>query len=70
MAQHIHHTSAEIESLAKYWFTEQRGKVVGNTKDWASLTSDEKLNIMDAVSETLEYMEEYWQWETPNSSKS
>ena len=69
MAQHIHHSSTEIEALAKHWFTEQRGKVVGNTKDWASLSSDEKLNIMDAVSETLEYMEEAWQWETQSSSK-
>lgn len=52
-----------VEGLAKRWYTEQRGKVNGSTKDWAALTMDEKLNIMDSVTETLEYMEEYWQWE-------
>jgi hypothetical protein len=67
--QHIHHTDKELEALAKHWYTEERGKIVGNTKAWDDIKPHERLNIMDAVSETLEYMEEAWQWETQSSSR-
>ena len=63
LLKHVHNTEKAIEALAKNWYTEQRGKANGSTKDWAALTLDQKLNIMGSVTETLEYMEEYWQWE-------
>lgn len=52
----------ELEKVAKDWYTGQRGRVVGNTRDWDSLSQDTKQNIMECVSETLEFMEEAWQW--------
>lgn len=53
-----------IETVARRWYNEQRGKRVGNTRSWEDLSRDEQLNIMDSVTETLEYMEEAWQWKS------
>ena len=43
----------EIERIAKHWYTEQRGRVLGNTRDWDSLSQDEKWNIIGAAEDTL-----------------
>jgi hypothetical protein len=56
-----------LEKLAKHWYTEQRGHVVGNTVAWDDLPMDARLNILDCVGETFETMEEAWQWRTKDS---
>lgn len=53
-----------LQAVARRWYNEQRGKRVGNTRAWEDLSQDEQLNIMDSVSEVLEYMEESWQWKS------
>jgi hypothetical protein len=57
-----------IVSIAKTWYTEQRGRVNGNTRSWDELELFERINITDAVQETLEYMEEARQWKKGETS--
>lgn len=54
----------ELEKIAKDWYTGQRGRINGNTKDWDSLSWDTRQNIMESASETLDHMREAWQWTT------
>ena len=56
--------------IAKRWYAEQRGRIVGNTVSWDQLSENRKLNIIDAVIDALEVMEESWQVSSSSSSRS
>ena len=56
--------------IAKRWYAEQRGRIVGNTVSWDQLSEDRKINIIDAVHGALEVMEESWQVSSSSSSRS
>lgn len=57
-------------AIAKRWYAEQRGRIVGNTVSWDQLSENRKLNIIDAVIDALEVMEESWQPRSSASSNS
>lgn len=52
----------ELERVAKDLYTSQRGRVLGNTTAWDDLPEHQRLNIVQAVEDALEYMKEGWQW--------
>lgn len=52
----------EIERIARVWYTEQRGRMSGNTVAWDDLPRYKQLIIMDQVKSTLKTMEKSWQW--------
>lgn len=54
--------ASDAEAVAKHWYTEQRGRVVGNTNDWASLPATAKEAVVEEVTDLLEYMEHLWTW--------
>ena len=56
--------------IAKRWYAEQRGRIVGNTVSWDQLSESRKINIIDAVIDALEVMEETWQVTSSSSSSS
>lgn len=53
---------SDVEAVAKYWYTEQRGRVVGNTRPWDDLTKDQRANLVEDVEEVLETMRRTWKW--------
>ena len=56
--------------IAKRWYAEQRGRIVGNTVSWDQLSESRKINIIDAAIDALEVMEETWQVTSSSSSSS
>lgn len=60
---------SDTEAVAKYWYTEQRGRVVGNTQDWDGLSVDQKNNIIEDVEDLLRQMKEAWTWKEKSPSR-
>lgn len=60
----------DTEAVAKYWYTEQRGRVVGNTRDWDSLSVNQRQNIIEDVEDVLRQMKEAWSWPASKSIAS
>lgn len=53
-------TYADFRDIAKRWYTEQRGRVVGNTVAWDDLTEDQRDTIVEEVELVLATMEAYY----------
>lgn len=53
----------ENERLAKAWYNEQRGRVVGNTKSWDELSLTDKVQIRIKVWDLYERMSQAWRKE-------
>jgi hypothetical protein len=51
---------SDVEAITIRWYTEQRGRVVGNTKHWHDLTDGQKHILMDEVYEVLESFKAYY----------
>jgi hypothetical protein len=50
----------DIQKIAKRWYTEQRGRIVGNTPAWDDLTRFERASITNHVDLTLRTMQIAW----------
>jgi hypothetical protein len=58
----------EAEQVAKNLYTEQRGRVNGNTVAWDDLTPAQRSNIIIRLDWALDIMKEAWQWPAASSS--
>lgn len=54
------HDTLDIENIARRWYTEQRGRIVGNTVAWDELPMNQQLDIIDQVMSLLNYMRKAW----------
>lgn len=64
-------TPADDYEIAKRWYTEQRGRVLGNTVSWEDLPNDEQWLIIFAVRNLLAIMRDFWKSEpTPHEQRS
>ena len=50
----------DVERIAKRWYTEQRGRIVGNTVSWDDLTPTDRFNVISCVESTLTVMRGAW----------
>lgn len=51
----------EAVRIAKAWYTEQRGRVLGNTTPWDELPNHVRWNIVASVEDSIETMKEAWE---------
>ena len=46
-------TEDQLEEVAKGWYNEQRGRLVGNTRSWDDLSAEAKVDILNVVNRLL-----------------
>lgn len=62
---------SDVEQITIRWYTEQRGRVVGNTRHWHDLTEGQRDIIVDEVYEVLQTFAAYYDPEpTPHETRT
>lgn len=56
----------ELKEIAREFYTQERGRIVGNTRSWSDLSLDEQQTIIEELGYVIEVMEDLWRWDKRN----